>query len=213
MDHLDEWAAWNEADPELPETAVGNATPLTQEEYEPIEPGAYFVDADGDPSTTAGATFLIETEGWIGSKEGVNFNGMNGVSPHTLHLKLFEEPFTPVCGLSGVTAGVPLPAGSTAADLVDGFAASGFTVLEAPAPVSAFGHDGYHVVVEVPEGCQFGGEGTPHIWVYPGDVIEVWSFDMDGSIAMVEALWLTEPTLEEDLAVLRAVIDTLVLTP
>ena len=44
-------------------------------------------------------------------------------------------------------------------------------------------------------------------------MIEVWSFDMDGSIAMVEALWLTKPTLKEHLAVLRAVIDTLVLTP
>ena len=42
-----------------------------------------------------------------------------------------------------------MAAGSTAADLADVFAASGFTVREAPAPVSAFGQDGFHVVVEV----------------------------------------------------------------
>jgi hypothetical protein len=193
-------------------TAAPNPTRLTQEEYEPIEPGAYFIDADRDPSTTAGGTFVIEGPGWIGSKEGVNFNGDNGVS---LHLKPFVEPFTPVCGQSGVTAGNPMAAGSTAADLADGFAASGFTVREAPAPVNAFGQDGHHVVVQVPEGCQFGGEGTPHIWIHPGDEIEVWSFDMDGSMVMVEALWLGHsPTVsQEDLAETRAVVDSLVLTP
>lgn len=198
-------------------TPTLDPTRLTQEEFESIEPGAYFVDADGDPTTTAGATFVIENQGWIGSKEGVNFNSEIGAFPHTLHLKPFVEPFTPVCGQSGSIAGNPLAAGSTAADLADGFAASGFTVLEAPAPVSAFGRDGYHVVVEVPEGCLFGGEGTPHIWIYPGDVMEVWSFDMDGSVVMVEALWLTlSPSItpdDERLAPLRDVIDSLVLTP
>jgi hypothetical protein len=192
-------------------------TPLTQEEYEPIEPGYYFVDADGDPSTSAGATFLIESQGWIGSKQGVNFNFVPGVSSHTLHLKLFVEPFTPVCGEGPVDPGVPLPAGSTAADLAEGFAASGLTVLEAPAPVRAFGHDGYHVVVQLPEGCQFGGERTPHIWIYPDDVMEVWSFDLDGSVVMIEALWLTAsrgivPAEDERLTELRGVIDSLVLT-
>lgn len=200
-------------------TPAPNPTRLTQEDYEPIEPGYYFVDSDGDLSTTAGASVIIESQGWIGSNEGVNFNSENGVS---LHLHPVVEPFTPGCDR---TVGAPLAAGSTAADLADGFAASGFTVREAPAPVSAFGHDGYHVVVEVPEGCEFGGDpggthigGLTHIFLNEGDVIEAWIFDMEGQVAMVEALWLlpspgiTE-SQEEEVAELRAVIDTLVLTP
>ena len=69
-----------------------------------------------------------------------------------------------------------MPAGSTAADLADGFAASGFNVREAPAPVTAFGYDGYHVVVEVPEGCNGGGygSGNTNILLHPGDVVEAW---------------------------------------
>jgi hypothetical protein len=190
-------------------------TPLTQEVSEPIEPGYYFIDADGDPSTSAGVTFLIKSQGWRGSKERVNFYDISGVSFHTLHMELFVEPFTPVCGDGPVDPGVPVAAGSTATDLADGFAASGFTVLEAPAPVTAFGQDGYHVVVQVPEGCQFGGERTQHRWIYPGDVMEIWSFEIDGSLVMIEALWLTRgpgmvvPAEDERLTALRGVIDSL----
>ena len=193
-------------------------TPLTQDDH--LEPGYYSVDADGRPSTSAGATLVIEEEGWSGSSEGVQFGG-NGVE---LWMKLFVAPFVPGCGLAW---GAPLPFGSTAADLADGFAASGFTVLEDSAPVTAFGHNGYHVVVEVPEGCSFGGDpGATHYWgpgahvaVRGGHVIEVWSFDIDGSIAVVEAIWrdgyagnLTESG-ERDLAQARAVIDSLMLIP
>ena len=188
---------------------------LTQEDYEPIRPGTYFIDRDGDPTTTAGFAVTIATGGWIGSKDGVNFNG-DSVS---LHLHLFQEPFTPGCGQ---TEGSPLPSGSTATDLADGFAASGFVVREAPAPVSAFGQDGYRVVIEVPAGCEFGGDPgfthytgpLAHLAVSTGDVIEVWAFDMDGDIVMVEALWNQGyPTVEVDLAEMRAVIDSLVLLP
>lgn len=56
-------------------------------------------------------------------------------------------------------------------------------------------------------------EERAHYRIDGGDVIEVWSFDVDGSIVMVEALWLSKPTAEEDLAVQRAVIDSLVLIP
>lgn len=202
-------------------TSLPSPTPLTQEDYEPIGPGYYFLDADERPSTPAGATVIIEDNRWIGWTRGLNFNGGNGV---TLHLHVFVEPFIPGCGLDW---GAPLPSGSTAADLAAEIAASGFTVLEKPKPVSAFGRDGYHVVVELPEGCQFGGDPgftgnygpLAHISVSDGAVIEAWSFDIDGSIAMIEAIWfegyagnLTEAG-QEDLAEVRAVIDSLVLTP
>jgi hypothetical protein len=47
--------------------------------------------------------------------------------------------------------------------------------------------------------------------------MEVWSFDLDGSVVMIEALWLTAsrgivPAEDERLTELRGVIDSLVLT-
>jgi hypothetical protein len=105
-----------------------------------------------------------------------------------------------------------MPNESTAADLADAFGASGLMVREAPAPVSAFGHDGDHVVIEVPKGCANASGWQWNIFLQPGDVLEAWIFDMDGHILMVEANWLAESP-EEDLAELRAVVDTLVLTP
>jgi len=202
-------------------TTAASPTPLEQGDYEPIAPGTYFVDPDGDPSTPLGATVVIDRHGWIGSRGGVNFNGEDGVS---LHLHLFVEPFIPGCGR---TSGTPLPAGSTAQDLAAGLAASGFIVREEPTPVTAFGSkEGYHVAIEVPAGCEFGGDPgithddgpLSHLSIGPGDMIEAWSFDWDGQVVMIEALWLVSErgvagVPEGVVADLRRVIDTLVLVP
>jgi hypothetical protein len=174
-----------------------------------MDPGLYFVDADGDPSTPAGGTFVIEGPGWIGSSEGANRGEYGGAYGVMLHVNQIDEPYTPGCEGSG---GKPMAAGSTAVDLADGYAASGFTVREAPAPVSAFGQDGFHVVVEVQ--CFGFGGGHSNLLVNSGDVMETWIFDMNGHIVKVEAMiqaW--HETSPEDLAGLRAVIDSLVLTP
>lgn len=175
----------------------------------PLDPGVYFAASDRDPSTMTGATFVIEGPGWMASSEGVSKNGVS------LHLHQVDEVNSPGCE----RLGNPMPAGSTAADLADGFAASGFMVREAPAPVNAFGHDGHHVVVEVPEGCSNAVGWQWNIFLNPGDVMEAWIFDMDGQIVLVEAMWYVgaeSPGItgssEQDLAELRAVIDTLVLT-
>lgn len=176
----------------------------------PLGPGAYFADADGDPSTTTGVTLLIEGSGWMGSSAGVvRHPGDPSVSLHVHQIELRFGPHSPGCDRGGPNAEA---AGSTAADLADGFASGGFTVLEAPAPISAFGRDGHHVIIEVPEGCDDAKGGQYDIFLYPGEVMEAWLFDIDGHIVMVEANWLVESS-EEDLAELRAVIDTLVLTP
>ena len=202
-------------------TSVSSPTPLDQDDYEPIMPGTYFVDPDGDPATPLGATVVIDRHGWIGSRAGVNFNGEEGVS---LHLHLFVEPFIPGCGQ---TSGTPLTAGSTAEDLADGLAGSGFIVREGPTPVTAFGgKEGYRVAIEVPSGCEFGGdpgithEDGPysHLLIGPGDMIEAWSFEWNGRVVMVEALWLVSESgiagaPGDVVADLRTVIDTLTLVP
>lgn len=177
-----------------------------------IDPGVYFDDADNDPSTTTGITYRIEGPGWM-SQNGPYRD--SGVSLHVHEVQLRFGAHSPGCAETGGEARV---AGTTAAGLADAFAANGFTVREAPAPVSAFGRDGYHVVVEVPEGCDDAVGGNYDIFTSPGDVMEVWLFDIDGQIVMVEANWKTESTgvtasTEEDLSALRALIETVVLTP
>lgn len=68
----------------------------------------------------------------------------------------------------------------------------------------------------VPEGCDNGmagwGARRSGFFLHPGEVMEVWVFDLDSQMVVVEALWFTEAPAEE-LTELRAVIDTLVLTP
>jgi hypothetical protein len=197
-----------------PTTVLTTAPNPTQLPYvaQELDPGVYFIDADNDPSTTTGITYRIEGPGWMG-REGPGRD--SGVSLHLHPVELRFGPHSPGCERIG---GNPRVAGSTAAGLADAFAANGFTIREAPAPVSAFGYDGYHVVVEVPEGCDDAVGGRYDIFAYPGDVMEVWLFDVDGQIVMVEANWKTESTgviasTEEDMAALRALIDTVMLTP
>ncbi|HEU4915240.1 MAG TPA: hypothetical protein VFV13_01580, partial [Acidimicrobiia bacterium] len=131
-------------------------------------------------------------------------------------LLIFEvdEVWSPACG-SGIN---PQPAGTTAQDLADQFAAAGFTIQEAVSPVNAFGQSGYHLVVEVPAGCT----GESHsVWEGPtwgrfyqaeGQVVEYWFLDVEGTPVMVETTRFAESS-DDDVAGLRAVLDTLVITP
>ena len=190
-----------------------NATPLTEMDFLPIDPGAYFVDTDGDPATTPRGTFVIEGSGWSAVHPGVFY----AVTEDEAGLMVAEvdRVGAPACG-----SGAELqPAGTSAEDLANQFAAAGFSIQEAVSPVSAFGHSGYHLVVEVPPGC----DGDPH-WAWegptfgryyhqsPGQVVEYWFLDVEGTPVMVEASWMAE-FAEEDVAQLRAAIDTLVITP
>ncbi len=111
------------------------------------------------------------------------------------------------------------PAGSTAADLANQIAANGFTITEALAPVSAFGHDGHHMVVDIPESC---ANDSHMAWAGPiwdgryyqdnRQTVEFWFLDVEGTPVMVEAAWFASSP-EEDVAELEAVLDTLVITP
>jgi hypothetical protein len=191
-----------------------NATQLTPDmEFEPIAPGAYFVDTDGDEATTPRGTFVIEGSGWAAFHPGAFYS----VTQDDVGLMVAEvdKVGAPACG-----AGPELqPAGTSAEGLANQFAAAGFIVQEAVASVSAFGHSGYHLVVEVPPGC----DGDPN-WAWegptfgryyhqsPGQMVEYWFLDVEGTPVMVEASWMAKFE-EEDVAPLRAAIDTLVITP
>lgn len=116
--------------------------------------------------------------------------------------------------------GVSAPAGTTAKALGDQFAAMpDFITREGLTPVSAFGRDGYHLVLEVPGGCT---GGSSSVWTSPvwgeryyeaeGQIVEYWFLDVEGTTVMVEANRVPESS-EEDVAELRAALDSLVITP
>jgi hypothetical protein len=183
-------------------------------EFMPIDPGAYYVDTDVDPATTPRGTFVIEGRGWSAFQAGATYS----VGEDNL-LLIVAEPRgvgAPACGDSPVLK----PAGSSAEEQANQFAAAGFTLREAVTPVSAFGQNGYHLVVEVPPGCNSSGNeawtgpnfGGRYYHQGPSQMVEYWLLDVEGTPIMVEASWMAVNT-EEDQAPLRAAIDSLVITP
>jgi hypothetical protein len=179
-----------------------------------LAPGAYFVDPDGDEASSLRGTFVIEGSGWTSVDAGAR--------------KIFAESFVAllVAEVDQVWSSVcestdPVAPGTTAADLANQFANNGLTVREALAPVSAFGQNGYHLAGEVPAGC--GGEVKPawtgapvfdhERWYDPTEIVEYWFLDVEGTPVMIEASWAPGTSPEEDVAELRAMLETLVITP
>ena len=190
-----------------------NPTLLTIEmEFQPIEPGAYFADTDGDESSTLGGTFVIEGSGWQGLQPGAVKQPVDGGTYVSLLVAEVDEVGSPACD-----GNVPLAAATTAETLANQFAAAaGLTVRETLTTTTAFGHDGYHLVVELAAGCS-----RDIVWVGPtfgryyqsaGQVIEFWFLDVEGTPVLVETSWWPESS-EEEVAELSAVLDTLVITP
>lgn len=208
-------------------TPAPNATALPDSDrgghFPPLAPGAYFADTDGDEETTTRGTFVVENSGWISVPSGVWRNAPGDTEragPFVSLLvveveQLSEDP----CEFSPYVA-----PGTSAKALGDQFAAMPkFITREGLAPVSAFGREGYHLVLEVPAACN---NGDQNIWAggawgeqyYPeeGQIVEYWFLDVDGTTVMVEATRPPE-TGEEVVTELNveldAVLDTLVLTP
>ena len=177
-----------------------------------IDPGAYFVDTDGDEATSLGGTFVIEIEGWAGMQPGV-LKGEDGLAV-SLMVAEVDQVWSPVCG-----GGAPQPAGTSAEDLANQFAAAGFTVQEAVSPVNAFGQSGYHLMIEIPPGCVAGD--THSVWEGPtfgeryykaaGQVVEYWFLDVEGPRSWSKRAFPrpARPTCPSS----SAVLDTLVITP
>jgi hypothetical protein len=201
-------------------TPAPNAT-LLPGEFQPIAPGAYFADTDGDTATTPRGTFVIEGDGWASLeagvlKEGVSVDSGSYVSMFVVEIDRVWE--TPCVG------GAPVRPGATAEALGAQFAAMpGFVTREGLAPVSAFGRDGYHLVLQVPQSCT---TDSSNVWSSPvwgerlyqveGQIVEYWFLDVDGTTVMVEATRPPdsgEEIVTELTADLNTVLDTLVITP
>jgi hypothetical protein len=190
-----------------------NATQMPAEDIDaPLPPGAYYIDTDGDQASSLRGTFVIEGDGWTSVPSGARKNvGDDFVA---LMVAEVDQVWSPVCETPD-----PMAASKTAAGLANQIATNGFTVREALAPVTAFGYEGQHVVLEVPDGCA----GSDHsVWEGPvfgryyvpsGRIVEYWFLDVEGTPVMVEADWNPAASPEEDVAEVRTILDTLVITP
>ena len=173
---------------------------------EPLASGAYFVDTDGDESTSLGGTFVIEGSGWAAMPSGA-VKEREGQEYVVLLVVEVDEVYTPVCPMNGQA---PMAAGSTAQDLANQVAASGFTVREAFHRSVPLAMRDTTSVGEVPAGCSgstfqawTGGGWGGRYYQTPGQVVEYWFLDLEGTPVMVEATWFPGSP-EEDVAELRA---------
>ena len=202
-----------------------NAIELPGEE-EPLAPGAYYADTDGNEETTTRGTFAIESSGWVSTgstgsgalREAPGGSIDSGAYVWLMVVEVDRVWEAPCAG------GASAPAGTTAKALGDQFAAMpGFISREGLTPVSAFGHDGYHLVLEVPGDCTasaefnvWGGPTMERYYQVGGQIVDYWFLDVEGTTVMVEATRPPESNEEivtELTADLDALLDTLILTP
>jgi hypothetical protein len=201
-------------------TPAPNAIELAGE-FQPAAPGAYFADTDGDVDTATRGTFVIEGDGWASLEAGVMKEGVSVENGAYVSMFVSEIDWvweTPCAG------GAPVRPGATAEALGDQFAAMpGFVTSEGLAPVSAFGRDGYHLVLQVPDSCT---TDSSNVWSSPvwgerlyqeeGQIVEYWFLDVEGTTVLVESTRppeSDEEIVKELTADLDTVLDTLVITP
>ncbi|MEX1125446.1 MAG: hypothetical protein WEE53_07245 [Acidimicrobiia bacterium] len=193
-----------------------NATRLTMSmEFQPIDPGAYFADTDLLESTSLRGTFVIESNGWLGTAAGA----MKSLVDDGPYIALFIAEVDRVWSSACESGRTQQAAATTAEGLANQFVAAGFTNTGALTPVSAFGHEGYHLATEVRPSCisqdftVWGGSNWDgRYYQTENQPLELWFLDVEGTPVLVEATWWPE-TPEEDVAELRTVLDTLVITP
>lgn len=190
-------------------------------DFEPIDPGAYYVDTDGEGEGSTRGTFVISVAGWEGLESGVIRDPDSSEAYVSLLLVEVEEVYTSMCE----TGNTAVAADSTPEGLANQFANNGAIVRDAVTPITAFGYDGFKLVTEVPAGCAgeefqawiggvfaFGGR----YYQTPGQDLEYWFLDVEGTTVMVEAT--RPPESDEGIvtdlnASLDGVLQSLVITP
>jgi hypothetical protein len=198
----------------VPTTGPTAVTPGTTSEF---TPRTYSVDADGLSSTGPGVEFTISERGWT-SFVGAYKTGQ-AVDYVAAKFVAVTSVASAACD-STTWVGV----GDTAEDLALGLAQiEDFVTQVAPTTVSAYGYNGYHLVLEVPDleefqACDdgyFDGYEGPTIGRYyqgPNQVVEFWALDVEGTPLLIEATWFPDSP-EEDVAALRAILDSVRIVP
>jgi hypothetical protein len=172
--------------------------------FSALQPGSYFIDPDGDPSTSLRVIFEVAAGGWESWIGAAKFSdaGHVGVSITTV-----TNVVTDGCENHGWA---DPPVGPSVDDLATALAElEPFELTSAPADVSAYGYSGKHLAWEVPADVPFANgtftscEGSQLMsWVAfidtsdrdafygyakPGYVEEFWILDVAGTRLMIAA--------------------------
>lgn len=194
-------------------------------DFQVLPAGAYYLEPI--PGTSTRVSFTVP-EGWLSwtgtfKPSPANEDEYVGVTIATVN-ELIDDPCL------SQTWSDP---GPTVADLADGLAAlPGMVVIEAPSEVTAFGFDGQHLIVEVPdiafdpalgsEGFLDCVSGSFHAWRGPAfddryyqgprQHLEFWVLDVEGQRLLIEKTQFPASP-PADLAELEAVVDSIRIEP
>ena len=203
------------------------------EPFAPLEPGTYFIDPDGDPSTPLRVVYEVPAGGWsmwIGAAKfaddghvGVSITTVTNLVRHGCRDHSWADP----------------PVGSSVDDLATALTdLAPFRVTSPPKDVTIYGYSGKHLELTVPDlpvkgqgddrrftECE---EGTLKSWVAfidtaeegdafygysgPGHTEEFWILDIEGTRLMIEANW-SPNSPPEDMAEMRAILDSIRIEP
>ena len=180
-----------------------------------LQPGTYYVDPDGPNGTNMRVEFTIVEPGWapfLGT-----YKPGKAADYVSMKAQIVTEVASPACDST-----VFIPVGGTAADLATALAEIEDFPSRGPVEVNAYGYHGYHLALEVPEkgfsGCDdgyFDGYQGPTIGRYyqgPGQVVEFWVLDVEGTPLLIEATWFPDSPAE-DVAELQATLQSIVIRP
>jgi len=224
-------------DPTAPPTTLGDQTQEVQDIWEippfaPLEPGAYFIDPDLDPSTPLRVVYDVPAEGWSQWIGGAKFAGEGHVAVSiTTVTNLVSD------GCSDHSHSDP-PVGPSVDDLATALAdLAPFQVTSPPKDVTVYGYSGRYLELTVPnlpvegsgDNLRFTGcaGGDLKGWVAPfdtepGDAFygytgpgyteEFWILDVDG-IRLMIAAERSAGSPQEDLDELRSLLDSIRVEP
>jgi hypothetical protein len=196
------------------------------EDFGDLAPGTYFIDADGDPSTSLRAVFDVAGQGWSSWVGAVKFSA-NGHVAVTItevtnvvrHACTDHDPADP-------------PVGPTVDDLVAALSTlAPFELAEPPSPVTIDGYRGQRFRLTVPElrivgtgdhakyaDCTSGNLSTyiseplgGDFYGYnaePGRTEEIRIIDVDGTRLLLATQWSPAES-EEDIGEMQAVFDSI----
>jgi hypothetical protein len=204
-----------------------NALP---DDFAPIEPGAYSIDPDGDPSTPLRVVYEVPAEGWSQWEGAVKFADDDG---HVaVSITTVENVVRQACHNHSPT---DPPVGPTVDDLATALTdLAPFKVASPPKNVTIYGYRGKHLELTVPdlpvshEGFTECLDANLYSWMSPllgppgdnaffgytgpGYTEEFWILDVEGTRLVIVA-GRSPGSAPQDLAELRAILDSIRIEP
>lgn len=199
------------------------------EDFVPLEPGRWYVDPDGDPSTALRVGFDIRADGWSSWLGTVKL----GAATHALLTVTTVDNLVQHACTDHSPADPPV--GPTVDDLATALGRlAPFEVTQPASDVTAFGYEGKHIQLTRPElprgndgsfvGCDGGNlaswfsplhdGGTRAFYGYDdvGVTEDFWILDVDGT-RLVFATTTAAGTPAEDVAELEAIFESIRIEP